>query len=349
MRIVIVTVRVPFVRGGAELLASELERSLIAKGHQVETFGIPFKWYPPERILDHLLACRLLDITESCGAQVDLMIGLKFPAFHIPHPHKNLWIVHQHRQAYDLWDHPEAGDLMDNPNGAQIRDAVRAADDQFLPEANGIYTISNVVSKRLRRYNGIESEPLYHPPPSAEELFTAVPESYLFYPSRLSKMKRQALVIEALARTREPVRVRFAGTPDYPPYGCELKELAEALRVSDRIEWLGQIDDREKFNQYARSTGVIFSPVDEDYGYVTLESMLSSKPVITCKDSGEPKEFVVNGETGYVVEPLAAALAAAMDNLWSDRDQARRMGIAARDRYHDLRISWDTVTDALTR
>ena len=229
---------------------------------------------------------------------------------------------------------------MDHPNGAQIRDAIRSADEQFLPEAVGIYTISNVVSKRLRRYNGIESEPLYHPPPLGDELFTAESEDYLFYPSRLSEMKRQSLVIQAMARTREPVRVHFAGTPDYPPYGSELKQLAEPLGVSDRIEWLGQIDDGEKFNQYARSIGVIFSPVDEDYGYVTLESMLSSKPVITCKDSGEPKEFVVNGETGYVVEPSPDAVAAAMDKLWSDRDQARRMGNAARDRYQDLRISW---------
>ena len=48
-------------------------------------------------------------------------------------------------------------------------------------------------------------------------------------------------------------------------------------------------------NCYAHSLGVIFPAVDEDYGYVTLEAMLSSKPVITCADSGGPLEFVVDG------------------------------------------------------
>ena len=38
--------------------------------------------------------------------------------------------------------------------------------------------------------------------------------------------------------------------------------------------------------------GVIFPPLDEDYGYVTLEAMLAAKPVITCTDSGGPLEFV---------------------------------------------------------
>ena len=67
MRIVIATVQVPFVRGGAEVLAEGLREVLQAQGHEAEIVTIPFKWYPPERILDHMLICRLLDLTESSG------------------------------------------------------------------------------------------------------------------------------------------------------------------------------------------------------------------------------------------------------------------------------------------
>ena len=80
MRIIIATVCVPFVRGGAELLASQLEQELVRAGHQTETVQIPFKWYPPERIIDQLLACRLLDISESCGVGVDVMIWPEVPS-----------------------------------------------------------------------------------------------------------------------------------------------------------------------------------------------------------------------------------------------------------------------------
>ena len=347
MRIIIATVCVPFVRGGAELLASQLEQELVKAGHQTETVQIPFKWYPPERIIDQLLACRLLDISESCGVGVDVMIGLKFPAFHIPHPRKHLWILHQHRQAYDLWENEHASDLRQYPNGYQVRAVIKAADEEFLPQAKKIYTISENVSDRLRRYNGIESTALYHPPPFAADFFSGEGEDYLFCPSRLSALKRQDLIITALARTREPVCIRFAGTPDYPPYLDELKSIAERLGVSHRIEWLGHVNESEKLTHYAHAIGVVFTPIDEDYGYITLESMLAAKPVITCKDSGGPNEFVVDGKTGYVVDASADALARAMDELWSDRARAATLGHAARQHYYDLRISWKTVTDVL--
>ena len=88
MRILIATVQVPFVRGGAEIHAKGLRSALRAEGHEAEIVAVPFKWYPPERILDHMLACRLLDLTESAGTPVDRVIGLKFPAYFVPHPHK---------------------------------------------------------------------------------------------------------------------------------------------------------------------------------------------------------------------------------------------------------------------
>ena len=106
MRVVIATVQVPFVRGGAEILADQLLNALRSEGHEAEIVAVPFKWYPAERILDHMLACRLLDVTESTGTPIDRLIGLKFPAYFMPHPHKVLWLLHQHRTAYDLWDHP---------------------------------------------------------------------------------------------------------------------------------------------------------------------------------------------------------------------------------------------------
>jgi glycosyltransferase involved in cell wall biosynthesis len=91
----------------------------------------------------------------------------------------------------------------------------------------------------------------------------------------------------------------------------------------------------------------VYPPFDEDYGYVTLEAMLSSKPVITCLDSGGPLEFVLHGQTGLVAEPTPQSLAACMDRLWSDRGKARAFGIAGRDHYQSLGISWKNVVARL--
>lgn len=346
MRILIATTHVPFIRGGAEAHAEGLRDALAAAGHEAEIVAVPFKWYPPEKILEHMLACRLLDLTEVAGLPVDLLIGLKFPAYLIPHPRKVLWVLHQFRTAYELWDHP-LGDLVFSPNGQEVRDAIREADRRIIGEANKVFANSVNVAARLQEYCGIEATPLYHPPPNVGKFYTAQAEDYFFFPSRLCLPKRQALVLQALARTSPEVRVRFAGTPDNPSYANELKSLARKLRVQDRVEWLGQVSEEAKRDLYARARAIIYPPIDEDYGYVTLEAMLAAKPVITCTDSGGPLEFVRDGQTGLIAGPTPEELSAAMDQLWQKPGQARDMGAAGRALYDSLGISWEEVVRKL--
>jgi glycosyltransferase involved in cell wall biosynthesis len=347
MRILIASVQVPFVRGGAEILAEGLCDALRAAGHEAEVVTVPFKWYPPERILDQMLACRLFDLTDFMATPVDRVIGLKFPAYLIPHPNKVLWLLHQHRTAYDLWGHPDYADLNHHPHGQQVRDAIHLADRQLIPECRAVYTISANVSRRLTDSCGIDSAPLYHPPGHAEQFRTEEAEDYLFFPSRLNPTKRQGLVLQALALTRRPVRVRFAGRADTAAHGEELQAAARKLGVDRRVEWLGPVSDNEKRRGYARAMGVVFPPSDEDYGYITLEAMLASKAVVTCTDSGGSLEFVVPGWTGLVAEPTPEALAAALDALWEDRERARAWGLAGRARYDELDISWANVVRRL--
>jgi glycosyltransferase involved in cell wall biosynthesis len=346
MRVVIATVQVPFVRGGAEDLAEGLRDALRDEGHDADIVSIPFKWYPAERILDHILACRLLDLSEANGLPVDRVIALKFPAYLIEHPNKVVWLVHQHRTAYEMWD-GENSDLIKFPNGSHVRDAIHHADRHVLPQARGIFTIAGNVSRRLRDYCGLDSRPLYSPPKAAEQFYCDTAEDYLFFPSRLSMIKRQGLVLEALAETKEQVRVRFAGSADNPEYADALCRLARDLRVSDRVEWLGYVSEEEKRRQYASSLGVVYPPIDEDYGYVTLEAMLASKPVVTCSDSGEPVEFVRSGETGIVAPPTPESLANALDEVWAHRERSADWGLAARSSYDTKGISWRAVVESL--
>lgn len=346
LRVAVVNTQVPFVSGGAELHAQSLITALERAGHEAVLVSIPFKWYPPERILDHMLACRLLDLSESNGVKIDVAIGLKFPAYLVPHPRKVIWLLHQHRTAYDQWDAPFA-DLIHHPAGLQIRDAIRSADREHFAEATRVFANSRNVASRLSRYCEIDSTPLYHPPPGADLIRGGPFGDYLFFPSRLTPIKRQELVLEGLAHTREPVRVRFAGSPDVPSYLEKLKEKARALGVSDRVEWLGPISEEEKRAQYAGALGVLYPPLDEDYGYVTLEAMLAGKPVVTCADSGGPLEFIQDREQGRVVPSSPEGLGSAMDELWSTRGLARSWGEAARARYEAMDIRWPSVVEKL--
>src|SRR6202008_2402117 len=207
-------------------------------------------------------------VSEVAGTRVDRLIGLRFPAYLIPHPNKVLWILHQHRTAYELWDHA-LSDLVYYPNGSQVRDAIEQADRKLIPEARAVFANSQNVARRLKRFCDIDSTPLYHPPPHAEKFYSSEANNYLFFPSRLCIPKRQELTLEALAITRNPVRVSFAGIPDHPDYKNKLESLARKLKVQKRVEGLGAVSDEENRSWYAKALAVVYPPVDEDYGYVT--------------------------------------------------------------------------------
>ncbi len=342
MRILIATVRIPFVLGGAEVLAGGLRDALAAAGHRVEIASIPFKAYPPERILDQMLACRLMNFGT---ATADLFIGLKFPAYLARHPRKVIWMIHQHRQAYDLWQHP-LGDLHQDPAGGQVRAAIHTADRALLGGCR-LLAISQNVALRMATYSGLEAAALYHPPHDAHLYHTAPAEDFLYFPSRINPLKRQALVLDAVMQARLPVRVWFSGPAGDPAFERRLAELSAKDAFRDRVRWLGSVSEDEKRGLYARCLGVVFPPVDEDYGYITLEAMLARKPVITCRDSGGPLEFVAHHVTGIVAEPDPHSLASAMDDLWANRERARRWGEAGRQRYEDLHIGWKNVLEQL--
>ena len=347
MRLLIATTQVPFVRGGAEILAEGLESALRRAGHEAEIVRFPFKWYPAEAIPPQVLAARLMDLREFSGVPVDRVVGLKFPAYLIPHPDRMLWLVHQHRAAYDFWDNG-LSDLMQMPGGRAVRDFIREADRVHIPEAKRVYTISRNVSARLERHCDIASEPLYHPPANADIYRAGEFHDYFLFPSRIDAVKRQWLVIDALAEAGLPMKVVFVGAPDNPATMEDLVARARKRGVGDRVRWTGALSEADKIELYANATAILYPPLDEDYGYVTLEAMLAHKPVITCSDSGGPLEFIRHGVSGLVARPEARSLAAAMETLWDDRASAKSMGSAARQAYADMRIGWDAVIAALT-
>lgn len=348
MRVVLATVQVLFVQGGAEVLARSLLDALRRAGHEAEIAAIPFKWYPPERMLDNILACRLLDVTETNGKPVDRMIGLKFPAYLMPHPNKVMWLLHQHRQAFEQWDQP-ISDMIHFQNGREVRDAIRNTDRQFIPEARAVYTIAENVSRRLRNFCGVESTPLYHPPhnPEGFRCHDGPADNYFFFPSRINAAKRQHLAVQGLAHAGGDARLVLCGVGESPEYDEMLQREIDAHGLRSRVDFLGRVTEEEKVDLYARSLGVVYPPLDEDYGYITLEAMLSSKPVITCTDAGGPLEFIRDGVSALVVEPTGEAIGDAMRRLAADREAAAAMGRAGREAYLALNISWDTVIEKL--
>src|SRR5439155_16204329 len=337
--ILICTTQVPFTRGGAESHVEGLRHAFIEAGYKAEVVALPFKWYPPTEIMRGAMAWRMLDLSAANGQPVDLVIGMKFPAYLVAHEKKILWILHQHRSAYNLWGTP-FDDLSTYPEGVRVREWIKHCDESLIPEARKVFANSKTVAARLKHYNNIESEPLYHPPPLADRLQTGEQGDYIFYPSRLEPQKRQELLIEAMRFVRTPVKVVLAGgTNDAKRYETLIKE----HKVSDRVTMRGFISDEEMVQLYANALGVCYLPFDEDYGYVTLEAMLSGKPVVVARDGGGATEFIKHEETGFIVDAEPRAIAESLDRLCSDRAGSLRMGEKGLSELSAINLSWSNV------
>lgn len=316
-----------------------LKNALIQHGHEVETVTMPFKFSPDEYLIDSINIWKNQDFNEFNGYLIDKVISLQFPAYYVQHHNKTLWLMHQHRAVYDLYNKNRS-----TKPSEKLKNIIYENDTKELQKIDKIYSMSQTVSKRLKRYNNLDSTPLYHPPLDEDKFYCDESYDYVFFPSRLETLKRQELLIKAMQYTKTPIKAVIAGTGgQYQNY----QNLINALNLNHKIKLIGQITQEEKFSFYAHSLAVVFTPLDEDYGYITLEAMLSSKPLITCKDSGGVLEFVTDNETGFVIEPEAKHLALKLDYIYHNRQKTKELGKNAAQSYRSKNICWNTVAKKL--
>lgn len=341
MRVGIATVQVPFIRGGADVLVEDLAAALRTCGHEVDILTMPFQFFPPAEVRRSMRQWQEQPCDSFNGYRIDRLVCMKFPSLYAPHPAKVAWMMHQHRSVYDLWDHNRNGQ---DPEEKSLKDEITRADTEAFRACRGVYGISRNVANRIRSFNGVEAGHL-HPPLRDAELYYAEPaRPFIFFPSRFETLKRQSLLIQAMARVKSNVYAILAGDGGQFP-AC--MDLLQSLGLHHRVKLVGRISEEEKRAFLGQCLGVFFGPQDEDYGYVTLEAMASSKPVITCSDSGGPLEFVSDGDTGLVTSPDPAAVADAIDRLAGDPRRAAVLGSAGRQKLDDLDMNWTSIVEAL--
>src|SRR5262245_9443316 len=136
--VVVCEAQVPFVEGGAEIHVRSLVAQLAARGYQVERAALPFKWYPKEEILAHAAAWRMIDLSESNGRRIDLVIGTKFPSYFVRHPNKVAWLIHQYRAAYELCG-TEYSDFDHTDEDVGIRQTLIDLDQKMLAECRRLF------------------------------------------------------------------------------------------------------------------------------------------------------------------------------------------------------------------
>ena len=286
-----------------------------------------------ESILQGYLDCYDLDLSNY-----DLVVSTKSPTYLAQHRNHICWLLHQIRVFYDRFE-DEYGKL---PASALVelqsqRQTIQRLDNLAFRRLSRVFTNGRETARRLKLYNGFEAEVLY--PPVLSQGHYCAGQKHFLVPGRLHRWKRVDLAIRAMQHLPQDIPLLIAGTGEDEPH---FRQLAAK---DPRIQFLGFVTDAEMLRLYADALAVLFVPKEEDFGYITVEAMLSHKPVIVCKDSGEPASLVQNGVSGYVVNPDPVEIAGAMSLLLANRQMAREMGERAYAAAPSQ--SWDHVVQRL--
>jgi len=308
-------------------MARALVRALADAGHQSGLVTTPSNRFGRQGAA--YLANWLTDVgMTGSGERIDQIITLRFPSYAVRHPHQVCWLNHTMREYYDLW---ERFRQQLSPQG-RVKESIRRtaihAADRYLLTRNvtKLFVQSRTIQQRLAMWPNVRSTVLYPPAPQRAYRTERYGPEFLFV-SRLTPLKRADLVIRAVADGASGgARVTIAGDGEERE---ALEKLAAALNVASRVTFTGRLTDEQMLEQLARCRAVIFPPVQEDYGFVTVEAFAARKAVITCRDSGGPAELVQDGIAGFVVDPTPASVAAAVRRLAEDAALAETMGTAA--------------------
>jgi len=257
--------------------------------------------------------------------------------------HPNMWYCHTPVRAfYDLYSlFLKRLDIISRQEFRIWTLFQRRFDQQSVRHIDTMVTNSNNVRKRIRHTYSRDAEVIYPPVDTSRFRCTGYGDFWLSV-NRLYPEKRIELQTEAFRHLPEEKLIIVGGyaTGDH------------ALRYEQRIQThlppnvviLGEVEEDQLIDLYARCRGHICTSIDEDFGLTPLEAMASGKPVLAVDEGGFRE--TVTPQTGVLVEPSQAIIINAVKTLTRNPESYKNACIA-RAREFDLPVFEEKIKKAV--
>jgi glycosyltransferase involved in cell wall biosynthesis len=125
------------------------------------------------------------------------------------------------------------------------------------------------------------------------------PGSYLAFLGRFTPEKGADVAIRLARQAQLPLRIAAKIPRQQSHY---FKEQIEPLLDGDQIEFVGEVNERQKQDFLGKAMAMLF-PIDwpEPFGLVMIEAMACGTPIIAWRRGSVP-EIIEDGVTGFIVE-----------------------------------------------
>lgn len=226
---------------------------------------------------------------------------------------------------------------------------LKKLDKKAVGTFSSILALSNAVSRQIREiYPGSNVSTCY-----LGVKLNALPKqanitnsNEIITVSRLEPCKNIQNVILAIALLKSHNRL---GSLSYSvighgPFAGYLHELIVTYHLEKEVKLCGYVSQQELLKYYQQCSGIIYIPYDEPFGLPYLEAALFSKPAIASNHGG-PSELVVDGETGFLVDPgNVSQIADKIARLHADPRKTTQMGEQAKSRIVDMFL-WEQYVE----
>ncbi|MBX3477579.1 MAG: glycosyltransferase family 4 protein [Brevundimonas sp.] len=183
----------------------------------------------------------------------------------------------------------------------------------------GLVSISDDQRRPLPRANWKAT--VHHGMPGDLYRFSSKSDGYLAFLGRISPEKRPDRAIEIAAKLNRPLKMAAkVDAADKVYWETVIRPMVEA---SPLVEFVGEIGDHQKSAFLGGAEALLF-PIDwpEPFGLVMIEAMACGTPVVALRCGSTP-EVIEDGETGFLVDTVEQAVAAAGRAHLLDRQAIR--------------------------
>jgi len=152
-------------------------------------------------------------------------------------------------------------------------------------------------------------------------------------PGRLTSWKGQDVFIDALVKIKDLsfVALCVGDTTENPAFTKKLRDKITGNGLSGKIKLVGHCEDMPAALAIADLVVSASSSQPEAFGKVAIEAMAMAKPIVATRHGGS-LETVINGETGWLVEPSDSGdLADTLQKVLQDREDLKRIGSKGRE------------------